>query len=68
MKPKCEMTAAEVQQRWRVWEPGYCLWALESCLINGSGGQWDMSEKCYYLGLMNSPSWRGNLIRALTRA
>lgn len=27
-------------------------------LINGSGGQRDMSEKCYYLSLMNSSSWR----------
>lgn len=26
-----------------------------------------MSEKCYYLALMNSPSWRRNLISSLTR-
>lgn len=58
----------EVQQRWRDWMPGYCLWALGACLIDGSGGQRDMSEKCYYLGLMNSPSRRGNLIWAFTRA
>jgi len=31
----------------------------EPVLINGSGGQWDVSEKCYYLSLMNRAAGGG---------